>query len=285
MWAKRIAVAITVLAIVGAMGAAIVRSQLPAIGAGALLYPARQMSKRATPAVCVDRIFGGVDARLAGWICNPEVPSAKPAIVYLHGIGDNRDSSTGVIDRFVRRGFTVVVYDSRGHGRSAGEGCTYGFFEKQDLRRVLDQAAIDRAIAIGHSLGGAVALQAAAIDPRIIGVVSVSTFADLRSIATERAPFVFTPALIDAAFMRAEHAAHFIVDEASPLKAAARIGVPVFIIHGAVDRGTRATHSERVFAALREPKRLLIVPNAGHNDVLGKNIWPEIESWIDALPD
>jgi len=40
-----------------------------------------------------------------------------------------------------------------------------------------------------------------------------------------------------------------------------------------------------VFAALREPKRLLIVPNAGHNDVLGKNIWPEIESWIDALPD
>ena len=281
MWAKRIAVAITLLAILAAMGAALVRSQLPAIGAGALLYPARQVSKRATPAACVDRTFEGVDARLAGWICNPEMPSAKPAIVYLHGIGDNRDSSTGVIDRFVRRGFTVVVYDSRGHGRSAGEGCTYGFFEKQDLRRVLDQAAIDRAIAIGHSLGGAVALQAAAIDPRIIGVVSVSTFADLRSIATERAPFVFTRGSINRAFKLAEQQGGFSVDAASPLSAAPRIKAPVLLIHGAADSKTPPSHSQRVFDALTGPKRLILVPGAGHNQSLQSEIWTEIDRWVE----
>jgi hypothetical protein len=47
-------------------------------------------------------------------------------------------SAVGVIQRFVPRGFDVVAYDSRAHGESDGDACTYGFFEKQDLRRVLD---------------------------------------------------------------------------------------------------------------------------------------------------
>src|SRR5204862_4012292 len=134
--------------------------------------------------------------------------------------------------RLRHRGFDVIAYDSRGHGRSEGDRCTYGFFEKQDLRLVLDQAGVDRAILIGHSLGAAVALQEAAIDRRVQAVVAASTFADLRSIAAERAPAVFTPSLIEAAFARAEHDADFIVNDVSPLRAAALLTIPVLIIHG-----------------------------------------------------
>ena len=151
------------------------------------------------------------------------------------------------------------------------------------MRRVLDQAGVDRAIVIGHSLGGAVALQAAAIDSRIRAVVAASTFSDLRSIATERAPFVFSADLIEAAFARAQHDAQFVVNEVSPLLAAKTITVPAFILHGALDRGTPPTHSERVYDALNGPKRLLIVPNAGHNDLLSPGVWAQIEAWIDEL--
>jgi hypothetical protein len=41
-------------------------------------------------------------------------------------------------------------------------------------------------------------------------------------------------------------------------------------------------HSQRIFAALHEPKRLILVPNAGHNDVLGAAVWREIDGWLDA---
>ena len=263
--------------------ALIARAQLPGIGAGALLYPARHVSTRATPAGCVERTFDGVRARLAGWVCTADSGSSRPTIVYLHGIADNRDSATGVIERFRHRGFNVIAYDSRAHGRSEGDRCTYGFFEKQDLRLVLDQAGVDRAILIGHSLGGAVALQTAAIDGRIQAVVAASTFADLRTIATDRAPFVFSPSLIDAALARAEHDAQFVVSEVSPLRAAAGLTIPVFIIHGVLDRGTRAAHSQLVYDALRGPKELLLVRDAGHNDVLGSDVWARIERWIDAL--
>ena len=284
MRSTRITLVITVVVTLGAVAAAIAQSQLPMIGASALLYPSRRPSTRPAPENCVERAFAGVGVRLSGWVCTADAVTNKPTIVFLHGIADNRDSSVGVIDRFRHRGFNVIAYDSRRHGRSEGSRCTYGFFEKQDLTRVLDQAGVGRAIVIGHSLGAAVALQAAAIDARITAVVAASTFSDLRTVATERAPVVFTPSLIDAAFARAEHEAAFIVDEVSPLRAATAITVPVFMIHGALDHETRPAHSERVFAALRGPRQLLLVRHAGHNDALRDDVWQKIERWIDALP-
>lgn len=280
---KRVTIAMSILILLATLAATIAQSQLAMIGASALLYPSRRPSMRPAPEHCVERTFDGVGVRLAGWVCTSDGASHKPTIVFLHGVADNRDSSVSVIDRFLPRGFNVIVYDSRRHGRSEGDRCTYGFFEKQDLKRVLDQAGVERAILIGHSLGAAVALQAAAIDARITAVVAASTFSDLRTIATERAPVVFTSSLINAAFARAEHDAAFIVDDVSPVRAAAAITVPVFLIHGALDRDTRPAHSERVFAALRGPKQLLIVPDAGHNDSLRADVWQKIERWIDEL--
>ena len=265
------------------VAATVAYSQLPAIGAGALLFPTRRASMRAAPKQCAERRFDGVNAGLAGWVCTPKDAGDKPAILYLHGIADNRDSAIGVIDRFVARGFTVIAYDSRGHGQSDGDRCTYGFFEKQDMSRVLDQAGVQRAIIIGHSLGAAVALQAGAADRRVIAIVAASTFSDLRTVATERAPAVFTAATIQAAFARAEHDGRFVVDEVSPIRAAAQIAVPVFLIHGALDADTRPAHSERVFAALKGPKELLIVPGAGHNDVFRTDVWARIDRWIGGV--
>ena len=73
---------------------------------------------------------------LKGWQCRTSAVRLG-TLVYLHGITDNRTSAAGIIERFGRRGFDVVAYDSRAHGESEGEACTYGFFEKQDLHRVL----------------------------------------------------------------------------------------------------------------------------------------------------
>jgi len=283
---KRVTIAISILILLAAVGVTIAQSQLPMIGASALLYPSRRPSLRPAPEHCVERAFDGVGVRLSGWICTADAVTNKPTVIYLHGIADNRDSSVSVIDRFLARGFNVIAYDSRRHGRSEGDRCTYGFFEKQDLKLVLDQAGVDRAILIGHSLGAAVALQAAGIDPRVTAVVAASTFSDLRTIATERAPFVFTASSIDAAFARVEHDGQFVVDEANPVSAAAALTIPVFIIHGALDRETLPAHSTRVYEALRGTKKLLIVPDAGHNDVLRSDVWLEIERWIDAtLPE
>jgi pimeloyl-ACP methyl ester carboxylesterase len=284
MRSTRLSIAIAIVVVIlPATVAIIARSQLPGVGAGALLFPSRHRNTQPLPDGCVNRTFNGEDLTLDGWQCTSPAAVHRGTIVYLHGVADNRGSAVTTILRMLPKGFDVIAYDSRGHGASQGDRCTYGYFEKRDLQRVLDQLGVDKVILIGHSLGAAVALQEAAIDPRIRAVVAASTFADLRSIATERAPSVFTPSLIKAAFERAEHDAAFVVDEVSPVRAAAALAIPVLIIHGALDRETRPAHSESVFAALRGPKELWLVRDAGHNDVLRGDVWNQIELWLSSV--
>jgi uncharacterized protein len=263
------------------LGAGAINSQLPELGAGGLLHPARRPVTLGPPASCQNTTFTGVGVTLQGWTCRTSTARVG-TLVYLHGIADNRTSSVGVIERFGRRGFDVVAYDSRAHGASSGNACTYGYFEKQDLRRVLDD--VDGPIVLlGTSLGAAVALQAAD-DPRVSAVVAAETFSDLRTVASERAPFVFTSGTIARALQLAEREGRFEVDAVSPLRAAAHIIAPVLLIHGDADVDTPPDHSRRVFAALRGSKRLILVPGAGHNGSLRPSeVWEEIDAWLDGV--
>ena len=255
-------------------------SQLAAAGAGGLLHPARRHVTAATPSTCANATFTGEGVVLKGWQCHASVPH-RATLVYLHGVADNRSSSVGVIDRFGKRGFDVIAYDSRAHGDSSGNVCTYGFYEKQDLHRVIDTIERGPIVLVGTSLGAAVALQEAALDSRVAAVVAAETFSDLRTVATERAPFVFTARIIDRAFRLAEQQGHFDVDAVSPAAAAARIEIPVLLVHGADDADTPADHSRRVFAALAGPKRLIVVPGARHNESLRPDVWNEAERWLE----
>ena len=65
------------------------------------------------------------------------------------------------------------------------------------------------------------------------------------------------------------------------MAAAPRITARVLLIHGASDIETLPAHSQRVYEALRGPKRFLLVPDAGHNGSLRADVWPEVERWLD----
>jgi len=59
----------------------------------------------------------------------------------------------------------------------------------------------------------------------------------------------------------------------------------VLLIHGADDRETPPEHSRRIEAALAGPRRLLLVPGAGHGGALaGREAWDVIGAWLAALP-
>ena len=62
---------------------------------------------------------------------------------------------------------------------------------------------------VGTSLGAAVAVQEAALDARVTAVVAAETFSDLRTVATERAPFFFTRGRSIERFQIAEEQGRF----------------------------------------------------------------------------
>lgn|SRR5574341_1619719 len=280
-WLRRLLAAVGVLAAI-LLIAVVAVGFPPSWGAGAILHPARRAVGPPPALQHRDVTIESGDVTLKGWLFPARGAPRGITVVYLHGSADNRDSGNWIAERLVPKGFDVLAYDGRAHGDSTGGACTYGVLEKQDLRRALHQLGVRRAILIGGSLGAAVALQAAPDDPRIIAVVAASTFSDLETIARDRTPITMRDSQIRDAFSLVEAQAGFRVADASPLRAAGRIKVPVLIIHGADDVETSPEHSKRVYAALAGPKTLRIVEKAGHDGPLSM-VWGEVEKWIEEV--
>lgn len=81
----------------------------------------------------------------------------------------------------------VLTWDLRGHGRSAPDPrpCTPGDLAA-DLAAVLDAAGIARAVVLGHSAGGVIALRLALDRPeRVAGLVLVGTASECNARARQ----------------------------------------------------------------------------------------------------
>lgn len=80
-----------------------------------------------------DRIsFPTKGATLAGTLLLPKGPGPHPAIVCVHGSGQqtrngNASGMRFVADHFARHGFAVLIYDKRGAGESTGDWSTENF--------------------------------------------------------------------------------------------------------------------------------------------------------------
>ncbi len=272
---------LAVLLLLAASAAIALASWLPEAAVGAFLYPSRVRVTVPPPQGCEEVTYGGEGVSLQGWRC-PATREPRGTIVFLHGVASNRTPAAGLVRRCTSRGLDLIAYDSRAHGESGGGPCTYGYWEKVDLRHVLDTVEHGPIVLLGGSLGAAVALQEAADDPRVAGVVAGETFSDLRTVARERAPSFFTRGMIAKGFSIAEARAHFRVDDVSPMDAARRIRVPVLLIHGSEDRDTPPEHSRRVFDAIAGPKDFLLVPGAHHNESMRTAyVWERIDAWIE----
>jgi len=78
-------------------------------------------------------------------------------------------------------GYGVVMMDSRAHGASEGSMATYGWLERNDTRFIVDALESSEyprhLFALGESMGAGIALQSAAVEPRIEAVVAEASFA------------------------------------------------------------------------------------------------------------
>ena len=97
-------------------------------------------------------------------------------IVFLHPWTTNRYIWSNQIFEFARNHRCVVV-DHRGHGLSDKPASGYAIGEMAaDLAAILDHAGIDRAVLVGNSLGGMIAMQASLDTPqRVLGNLILSS--------------------------------------------------------------------------------------------------------------
>jgi pimeloyl-ACP methyl ester carboxylesterase len=168
-------------------------------------------------------------------------------ILHLHGNADTVMSAGQAEHAWALReqGFHVLAFDYRGFGESRGEASEKNVYEDAEAAfQYLATQGVpsDRIILWGHSLGSGPAVELATRH-QVAAVVLFGAFTSVPDRAAELYPWLPVRWIAGIRF-----------DNLARLPS---IRSPVVILHAETDRTIPISHGERLFAAAREPKRIL----------------------------
>lgn len=102
------------------------------------------------------------------------VEGSGETIVFIHGAGIADSYLPVALDPAVRGRYRTVRYRRRGYGASSPVQGTVAVAEHaRDCRALLDELGVEQAHVVGHSYGGAVALQLAVDTPGVVATLAV----------------------------------------------------------------------------------------------------------------
>lgn len=114
--------------------------------------------------------------------------TGDPAMVFIHGWSCDARYWRCQVPVFSRK-HRVIVLDLAGHGHSGTSRTRYTMKKfGEDVQAVTEAAGTARVILIGHSMGGSVIAEAAALMPdRVIGLIGVDTLENIEYPLTRKA--------------------------------------------------------------------------------------------------
>ena len=192
------------------------------------------------------------------WAGNDD-PTA-PLLLYLHGARRDVGSSAFRIENMRRLGFSVLAIDYRGFGYSTDEEPSQVGVVEDALAawRWLGEKAPGRdRYVFGHSLGGAIAVQLAALlsaEPApdaLKGVIVEGTFTSINDMfGTFKWGWLPVSMLITERF--------------DSLDAIAKVKAPVLIVHGSNDSLVPSRFGKALYERATAPKRFVLVDGGTH---------------------
>lgn len=220
------------------------------------------------------------------------LPDRAPVglVIVLHGLTDSKEAMLDIARCVADAGYIAVTPDFRAHGSSGGRYTSLGFHERQDMKALLDHLEgrgcdVSRVGVIGGSLGAAVALQWAGVDPRVRAVVAVAPFADLQTeIAYMFRQHNVTGLKAMLIASAAQSAGNFKIKDVSPIAAVRSIDTPILLAHGLSDDIIPVDESRRLFEAARGPVALQLVEGKHVNirEALGHEFVERSIDWMNA---
>ena len=197
--------------------------------------------------------------KIHGW----SIASARqnaPTLLYFHGNGSNNGDLVEVAAIFHSLGVSVLLIDYRGYGKSSpvfpNEARVY-----QDAEAAWQYLTNEREIepqnifVYGHSLGGAIAIDLATRHPDMAGAIVEGTFTSMRNMAG----FIAWLRIFPLDWLVTQH-----FDSISKIKS---LQTPLLILHGSADDIIPVAMAKELFATASQPKQLVIIPQANHNDL------------------
>ena len=201
------------------------------------------------------------------------VPSPPwPGIVICHGAGSRKENHADFARLAAANGWAALAFDARGHGASDGAMSPEAVEDVIAMAELLGlHEGVDpgRVAARGSSMGGFIAIHAAALSPRIAGVIAVCPASEeglARGLRRDELEMRVRDPLALEAWL-----------DANDLReAVARLRrQPLILLHAEGDDQVPSEWSEDLYQRAPEPRKLILVPGGDHRSVQHD---PELQS-------
>lgn len=180
--------------------------------------------------------------------------TSSAAVVLLHGWGGNASNLLPAAQALHIAGYTVLLLESRNHGRSDWDDHSSLPRFAQDLDSALDwlraQQYVDRErlVALGHSVGGAAVLLCASRRRDLRAAISVAAFAHpeqlmRRWLDSRRVPYWPLGWLINRYL---EHVIGARFNDIAPVTTLSKTHCPVLLVHGLQDHTVPIGDARRI---------------------------------------
>jgi hypothetical protein len=203
--------------------------------------------------------------RLHGWFVPARAP--RGVVLFCHGNAGNISHRLDSLLMFYRMGYSVLLFDYRGYGRSSGKPSEQGtYLDAEAAWRHLTETrghAAGGIVVFGESLGGAVGAWLAVRHPPG-ALVLASTFTSVPDMGAAVYPYLPVRLLARLSY--------------DARGSVARVEAPVFVAHSPDDEIVPFAQGQALFDAAREPKQFLRLAG-GHNEGF---IFVR-EAWVRAL--
>ncbi|RKQ95265.1 bifunctional alpha/beta hydrolase/OsmC family protein [Maricaulis maris] len=219
---------------------------------------------------------GALGETLAARLERPAGPPRAHAL-FAHCFSCSKDilAASRIARRLTAAGFAVLRFDFTGLGQSEGDFANTNFSSNiQDLvaaARYLESEHAAPDLLIGHSLGGAAVIAAAARLPSVKAVATIGAPADAEHVTRQFADKVETiardgvaevslagrPFTIKKQFLD-DIAGHSLEDAAADLRR------PLLILHSPIDEEVGVENASRLFGAAKHPKSFVSLDDADH---------------------
>ena len=213
------------------------------------------------------------DAELNAWFFAEPGGASRPTVLVFNGNAGNRSHRLDLANALRRHGLQVLLMDYRGYGENAGAPSERGLAADARAARayLVSRSDVDpsRLIYFGESLGAAVAVDLATEHPPA-ALVLRSPFTSLGDVGRYHYPFLPVRLLLR--------------DRYPSLDRIRAIEAPLLVIAGDEDRIVPLEQSRRLYEAAADPKQLLVLAGADHNDLellAGQDMIAAIVRFID----
>jgi pimeloyl-ACP methyl ester carboxylesterase len=215
----------------------------------------------------------GRGTQTPGWILKGSCPD-RPAVVITHGFGDSRFGSMAFATMYVAHASAVVVYDLAAHGDSTDHRLGFALREAADLGEIVGQlpeSVKARGLVLaGFSMGGTVSMRASLrseVRGWVRGLILDGPYrlwwhpvdGMLRVMGYPAGAIVFLARVLRPVFCPG-------VTDIDNARDAARLDVPVLVMHGSED-GVCPLSAAQEVASSAKRGRLEVFEGGGHLDL------------------